>query len=132
MRYASGSLALGCQRRPNRPVFKAIRKRVNRYTSQEVFPWNSPKLAQIMTEQDHFRACPTSPVDPDSGTHIHPHPHRPFHRFASLLELMRVIRQGVAPVDAGLKRYAPVATPPVVFPEPGVGDPAGRLYLRHS
>lgn len=49
---------------------------MNRQNSQEVCPWNSPKLVQTTTERDYLPRVPRrSGTKPDRGTGTHSHPH---------------------------------------------------------
>jgi epoxyqueuosine reductase QueG len=77
-------------------VARGIEKRVSRHITQEVCPWNSPKLVQATSERDYLPRVPGlsgSRPDPDAGTgtHCHPHTHRgPATEAPSLVELMRM------------------------------------------
>jgi epoxyqueuosine reductase QueG len=77
-----------------RPVASGIEKRVSRHITQEVCPWNSPKIVQATSEPDYLARVPGpsgSRPDPDSDTRTHPHPHRgPAINAPSLVELMRM------------------------------------------
>jgi len=79
------------------PVASGISKRVRRYISQEVCPWNSPKLVQLTTERDYLPRVPRlSGSEPDrgTGTHTHPHTHTgPTTDSPPLIELMRMTRE---------------------------------------
>jgi hypothetical protein len=51
-------------------------KRLSCHCSQEVCPWNSPKLVQATSERDYLPRVPGlsgSRPDPESGTETHPH-----------------------------------------------------------
>ncbi len=80
-----------------RPVRSGTSKRVNRHNTQEVCPWNSPKLVQATTEPDYRARAPgLSGPQPDTGSGTHPHPHAetgPSTESPSLVELMRMTRE---------------------------------------
>jgi epoxyqueuosine reductase QueG len=65
---------------------------VSRHISQEVCPWNSPKLVQATSEPEYLARVPgpsRSQRDAESGTGTHPHS-GPSTDAPSLVELMRM------------------------------------------
>jgi epoxyqueuosine reductase QueG len=69
---------------------------VSRHITQEVCPWNGPKLVQATSESDYLPRVPRlsgSRPDPESGTGTHPHTHThggPATETPSLVALMRM------------------------------------------